>query len=316
MSKHTPKGYLAFQHLKYIPAYERFQWLNSKVVDKVLSQFLKPPTRGRKGYDKVWMFKWLIYKQITGCRYRDLESMTGVDHTTFVKFRKRLSLTLWFKNIFEILISEIIQKKKNLNLVLDSSFVQTYSKRQEQGSEYFGYKQKNGFKLHQIIDYKTRLPMLQFCTPGARADVIWGLKLIRAAPEDWSVKGILADKAYDADELVMTAKNKWKGVKVGIPVRQTSHLKVTGKPESPINRQAKEATRYLKQSFLNKRTEIERYFSRKKMIFNLGEERTRHLENFRNNCYLTSIMEILEWMSGIRVLFTKLDKIVRSCQNQ
>ncbi len=41
--------------------------------------------------------------------------------------------------------------------------------------------------------------------------------------------------------------------------------------------------------------EIERYFSRKKRVFRLGEERTRHLKNFRANCYLTSIMEILEW---------------------
>ena len=294
MSKHTPKGYLAFQHLKYIPTYARFQWLNSKVVDKVLFLFLKPSTKGRRGYDKTWMFKWLIYKQITGCRYRDLESMTGVDYTTFIKFRQRLSVQEWFRNIFNELINKLTPEIKDFNLIIDSSFVQTYSKHDEQGSEYFGYKQKNGFKLHQMIDYKTRLPVLQYATPGARADVVWGLKLIRAAPKDWNVKGVLADKAYDADELVMTARNKWKGIKVGIQVRRTSHLKVTGKPESMINREAKEATRYLKQAFLNKRTEIERYFSRKKRIFNLGEERTRHLKNFRNNCYLTSIVEILE----------------------
>src|SRR3989338_2231516 len=216
------------------------------------------------------MFKWLIYKQITGCIYRDFESMTGVDYTTFIKFRQRLSVQEWFKNIFNELINKLTSEIKDFNLIIDSSFVQTYSKRQEQGSEYFGYKQKNGFKLHQIIDYKSRLPVLQYATSGARADVVWGLKLIRAAPKGWDVKGILADKAYDADLLVMTAKNKWKGIKVGIPVRRTSHLKVTGRPESPINRQAKEATRYLKQPFLNKRTEIERYFSRKKRIFNLG----------------------------------------------
>ena len=282
---------------KIYPSLCQISMANSKIVDKVLSQFLKPTAKGRRGYDKAWMFKWLIYKQITGCRYRDLESMTGVDYTTFIKFKQRLSVQEWFKNIFNELISKLTPKIKDFNLIIDSSFVQTYSKHDEQGSEYFGYKQKNGFKLHQMIDYKTRLPVLQYTTPGARADVIWGLKLIRAAPKDWNVKGILADKGYDADELVMTAKNKWKGIKVGIQVRQTSHLKVTGKPESLINRKAKEASRYLKQSFLNKRTEIERYFSRKKRVFNLGEERTRHLKNFRNNCYLTSIMEILEWMS-------------------
>ena len=51
-------------------------------------------------------------------------------------------------------------------------------------------------------------------------------------------------------------------------------------------------------SLYKKRTEIERYYSRKKRVFNLGEERTRHLKNFRANCYLTSIMEILEWLAN------------------
>lgn len=61
------------------------------------------------------------------------------------------------------------------------------------------------------------------------------------------------------------------------------------------NRKGKEPDWYLKKRFPNKRGEIERYFSRKKRVFNLGEERTRTLKNFRANCYLTSIMEILEW---------------------
>jgi hypothetical protein len=184
--------------------------------------------------------------------------------------------------------------------------VETYSKRDEIGSEYFGYKEKNGFKLHQMIDYETRLPIIQMCTPGARADIVWGLKLIRAAPSEWRVSGILADKAYDAAELVGTVRSQWKNAKIGVPVRHTGHLKRTGIPESLINRKAKQADRYLKQVFLNKRGEIERYFSRKKRVFKLGEEKTRHLKNFQANCCLTSIMEILEWMSGIIALFTRL----------
>lgn len=43
----------------------------------------------RRGYDKVLMFRWLMYRQVMGCSYRDLESMTGIDHSTFIKFRKR-----------------------------------------------------------------------------------------------------------------------------------------------------------------------------------------------------------------------------------
>lgn len=294
---------------KPIPAYEKFQWINHPIVRNVLSKFFKTSNRGRKGYDKTLLFLWLMYKRFTGCTYRDLESITGVDYTTFIKFRQRLIKQNWFKTVFEQLSKSAIKHLANLKLILDSSFVETYSKKDEVGSEYNGYKQKNGFKLHQMLDYKSRLPLLQDSTPGARADIVWGLKLIRAAPKNWDVKGLLADKAYDADELVMTTKNKWNKAQVGIQVRQTSHLKRTGKPESIVNRKAKESTRNLKQTFLNKRTEIERYFSRIKRVFRLGEDKTRHLKNFRNNCYMVSIMVILEWMvkqTYRLALFTRL----------
>ena len=198
-------------------------------------------------------------------------------------------------------------------MILDSSFVETYSKKDEIGSEYSGYKEKNGFKLHQIIDYKTRLPLLQASTPGARADVVWGLKLIRAAPKFWDAKGLLADKAYDAEYLVEETKRKWEKIKVGIPIRQ---VRLSKKPEKLNNIQGisnnyniKAGIRSLVKEFLNKRTEIERYFSRLKRIFNLGEEKTRHLKNFRANCYMVSIMVILEWVSKnsiLQALFTRL----------
>jgi len=162
-------------------------------------------------------------------------------------------------------------------LILDSSFVETYSKKDEIGSEYSGYKEKNGFKLHQIIDYKTRLPLLQASTPGARADVVWGLKLIRAAPKFWDAKGLLADKAYDAEYLVEETKRKWEKIKVGIPIRQ---VRLSKKPEKLNNIQGisnnyniKAGIRSLVKEFLNKRTEIERYFSRLKRIFNLEVKR-------------------------------------------
>ena len=251
-----------------------------------------------------------MYRQVQGCSYRDLESMSGIDHSTFIKFRQRLIKKLWFPVIFKTLVSRIVKHQKELKLILDSSFVETYSRKDEIGSEYFGYKEKNGFKLHQIIDYKTRLPIIQQATPGARADVIWGLNLIRVAPKSWNVKALLADKGYDAEYLVMEAKQKWKKVKVGIPIRR---VRLSQKPDrlnniegQAHNYRTKAKVRTLNKKFLNLRTEIERYFSRKKRVFKLGEEKTRHLKNFRANCYLTSIMEILEWMSRLLVLFTRL----------
>ena len=300
MSKNTPEGFVAFQRLKYIPIYGRFQWLNEETTNKILEKFLKPPSKGRRGYDKAWMFKWLIYKQITSCSYRDLETMTGVDYSTFIKFRRRLIDKVWFPTIFKKLVTNIITHQKDLTLIIDSSFVETYSKHDEEGSEYFGYKKKNGFKLHQMIDFRTRLPLLQMCTPGARADIVWGSNLIRAAPKNWRVKSVLADKGYDADHFVHDIKLKWRKVKVGIPLRRLAY------PGNWLNQFLRRWPRSLNPKLLNKRTEIERYFSRKKNVFNLGEERTRHLKNFRANCYFTSIIEILEWMSQTLVLFTKL----------
>jgi len=296
-----------------IPVYARFQWLNHPLVIHTLAQFLRPPRKGRKGYDKVRMFRWLIYKQLMGCSYRDLKSMTDIDHSTFVKFRKRLGRRNLFKTIFRTLSSLIAINLDSITAVIDSSFVQTYSKHDELGSEYNGYKEKNGFKVHQIIDWKTRLPILQLATPGARSDVILAHHLIGRAPPDWKITGFLGDRAYDDWKLVTKLKQKWKKIRVGIPIRRTPHEQKTPIPEPVFhNRRSKEYDRYLKRSFLNKRTEIERYFSRKKRVFNLGEERTRHLKNFSANCDMVAIMEILEWLTTPKrwiQLFTKLKRL-------
>ena len=281
-----------------IPTYARFQWINHPLTISILSRFLKPSTRGRKGYDKVLMFRWLMYKHVMGCSYRDLESISAIDYSTFIKFRKRLMRQSWFPRVFRLLSSAIACNLDSITAILDSSFVETYSRHNEQGSEYSGFKEKNGFKLHSIIDYDTRLSLRQAVTPGARADVIWGKNLIRGAPQSWKVTGVLADKGYDSWEFVALVKRKWHSARVGVPVRRT-HAE-TMEPNDPCvrkNRRGKESDRYLKKRFLNKRGEVERYYSRKKGVFNLGEEKTRHLKNFRANCEMIAIMEILEWVS-------------------
>ena len=290
-----------------IPCYQRFQWLNSDIIAKTLAKFLKPNSKGRKGYDKIWMFKWLIYKYLMNCSYRDLESMTSIDYSTFIKFRKRLIRKLWFPRIFKQLVDVVVSKRGSLSLLIDSSFVQTYSKHDERGSEYSGFKEKTGFKLHSVIDYKTRLPLLQTTTGGARSDIILGRNLIRGAPKKWKKKVdmVAADKGYDAEDFVLQIRRKFKNAKVAIPPRLMNQKLLTPKCYKLL----KEQGRCMDKRIFNKRTEIERYFSRKKRVFNLGEERTRHLKNFRNNCYMTSVMEILEWLSKdnhLWVLFTRL----------
>jgi len=95
---------------KSIPCYARFAWLNHKRVRDILRIALTPPQVGRKGYDKATMFRWLLYKQVMRCSYRDLESMTGIDHSTFVKFRQRLVAQNWFVAMFHALSSGIENK--------------------------------------------------------------------------------------------------------------------------------------------------------------------------------------------------------------
>lgn len=274
---------------KSIPVFARFQWLNSPQVVNILAQFLKPPPRGRKGYNKVWLFRWLIYRQLMNCSYRDLESMTGIDYSTFIKFKKRLIERFLFKNIFIVLSHAVASELKNITALIDSTFVETYSKQDEEGSEYFGYKEKNGFKLHQMIDYETRLPLLQFATPGARADIVYGAHLIGAAPPWWKVRELAADKAYDAVNFVKDISRKWKGIGIAIPMRKHKEN------DTWFNIFMKMWERSRNRKIYKKRSGIERFFSRSKGVFHLGEERTRGLKSFEANAYLVSIAQILEY---------------------
>ena len=276
-----------------VPTYQRFEWINHAKVRRILERFLRPPKRGRKGYDKVTMFLWLMYKQVMGCSYRDLESITGIDYSTFIKFRKRLMQRRWFSSVFNRLAHLLTPHLKQVAALLDSSFVETYSHRDEDGSGYSGYKEKNGFKLHSLIDFTTRLPLVQRTSPGNEADITHGKRLLDRAPPALSVRGFAADKGYDSEYFVMDIKHKWRRAGVAIPVRR---MRQSGDPQPNLD--AKHKDRSYDRSLYKKRTEIERYFSRKKRVFRLGEEKTRHLENFRANCYLTSIMEILEWLTN------------------
>lgn len=108
----------------------------------------------------------------------------------------------------------------------------------------------------------------------------------------------MADKGYDGSDFVNRVFHRWKGIKIVIPLRRTNQGKVAKRRESELNRILKGAERDLNPDLFKKRTEIERYFSRIKRVFGLGEERTRGLINFRANCYLVSIARILEWLAS------------------
>ena len=200
-----------------------------------------------------------------------------------------MELCNWFVRLFGRLAERIVHSRNTLDLLLDSSFVETYSTHDEQGSGYSGYKEKNGFKLHQIIDFATRLPLFQDVSSGNVADITGGRALVARAPPNLPVRSFAADKGYDSEYFVHDIKEKWSA-EVAIPQRHHQH------DGNALNRQLRGARRTHNPEIYKRRTEIERYFSRKKGVFNLGEERTRHLTNFRTNCFFTSCMEILEWL--------------------
>lgn len=284
---------------KHIPVFARWQWLNSAQIVELLERVAPtPPVRGRKGYPRSVLIRWLLYKQAMNCTYRDLESMSGIDYSTFIKFRARLRASHWFEKLCQALSEAAVSERKALELIMDSSFVPTYSGHAENGSAFHGLYEQHGFKVHQIIDFATRLPVFQAVSPGSLHDVRAAKQIIPLLPKHWPVKYFLADKGYDSEQFVKQIMKQWKGAWASIPLRRTCQAaRQCQRQETIMNRLLKAAGRSLHPKIYHKRTTIERYFSRKKNIFHLGLERTRHLKNFMTNCFTTALMEILEWVS-------------------
>lgn len=280
-----------------IPTWARFQWINDPNIVKILLSALPYAGTGRRGYGRALLFRWMLYKQCHRCTYRDVESMSGIDYTTLIKFRAVMKQNNRLEYIFQTIVS-VITDKESLTLITDSSFVEQYARKKEAGAEYSGFKEKTGFKVHQIIDWRTRLPVAKIVTGGARSDIVLAKALVKELPDTWNVTAFLADKGYDGNELVQQLKHKWSNVAVGIPVRRTCQKTLGSKrQETQKNKEAKRNNRTLTPSLYNKRTEIERYFSRKKYVFNLGQEHTRGIENFNYNCALTDVAAQLEFLS-------------------
>ena len=213
------------------------------------------------------MFLWLMYKKVMCCSYRDLESITGIDYSTFIKFRKRLMEKEWFVSVFERFSTRLMAHFRKVLLLADSSFVETFSKHEEDGSAYSGYKEKEGFKFHALLDFYSRLPLGAHVTDGAVHDTPAGEVLIRGAPRTLPVTGFAADKGYDSESFVCEIHRKWKKAKIGIPMRRMMH------DGNDRNRKERGAYRTRDPALYRKRTEIERYFSRKKHVFRLGPNR-------------------------------------------
>ncbi len=252
---------------------------------------------GRKGYDKEMLFSWLLVKKVTNWDYRTIASMAGVSHPTLI----RANDLFLKKHLYEKVIASLIRQAYRKGLIkgkyaaMDSSFVHTFSKRGEEGSEGWNeFKEAFGFKLHLLIDAETKFPIAVCITNGVASDMTLAIPLLKKAKPLLKHCGyVLADKGYDWGDLVnWIVKNL--SAKAGIPIKKQKRGKNYSWEGSWRNFQQKAKGRSIKKSIYNKRTSIERAFSVLKRTYHLGKEETRGILNFAKNVYLALICYMLK----------------------
>ena len=252
---------------------------------------------GRPSIDREMLFMWLLIKKVTNWDYRTIASMAGVSHPTLI----RANELFLRKHIYELVMKDFVKKALRKGLIqgkyvaMDSSFVHTFSKHGEEGSEGWNeFKEGYGFKLHLLVDCETKFPIAICLTNGLAADSTLAIPLLkRAKPYLKRCGYVLADKGYDWSDLVNWISQKLHA-KAGIPIKKINRGKNYSWEAATRNFQLKAKGRTLKKSIYNKRSAVESVFSVLKRTYHLGHEETRGLLNFAKNAYLTLICYILK----------------------
>ena len=252
---------------------------------------------GRPGYDKEVLFFWLLMKKVTNWSYETVASMAGVSHPTLIR-ANRLFLE---KGIYQKVFVDLIKRAYREGLIkgkyvaMDSSFVRTFSGKEELGSEgWNGFKEAFGFKLHLLIDCETKFPLALCITNGNAADNTLAIPLLKKARVWLKNAGyVVADKGYDDSDIVDWIVKALKA-KAGIPIKKVNRGKNYTWEGSWRNFQEKAKGRSLKKSIYNRRTSIERVFSVLKRVYYLGKEESRGILNFAKQVYLSLICYILK----------------------
>lgn len=247
---------------------------------------------GRPGYGKKLLFFLLLMKKVTNWSYRDVASMGDISHSTLV----RANSYFLKKHIYEQFFVDLVKKAYKKGLIhgtyvaMDSSFVKTFSRKQELGSEgWNGFKDAFGFKLHLLIDCETKFPIALCITNGNASDNTLAIPLLKQAKKWLKQAGyVVADKGYD-DAKIVDWIVKTLSSKAGIPIRKTNRGKNYSWIGAWRNFQLKAKGRSIKKSIYNRRTAIERVFSVLKRVYHLGHEETRGITSFFKNVYLTLI---------------------------
>lgn len=262
---------------------------------------------GRIGYPKDLIFKWLLVKKVTNWDYRTIEDLAKISHQTFIRRNQQFERRNIYQKFFQHLVKQAVTAGliNGEKVAMDSSFVETYSGKEEKGSFGFnGYKKAFGFKLHCLIDVKTKFPVAVIITNGLINDCPIAIPLLKKAKRYLKKKGyVLADKGYDDTSIVAWIMNFLKR-KSGIPMRKKSRL-AKGKPNrygNLLNWRLKAVGRTFKKSIYKFRSEIERFFSIIKRKYFLGKELTRGIGAFTRNAYLSLVSYCLNkfYLVGMR----------------
>lgn len=253
---------------------------------------------GKPPIDRETLFGWLLVKKVTNWSYRDIADMAGVSHPTLIRANNEFLKKGIYEKVFVSLVENAYKKGliPGKLVAMDSSFVKTFSNKQEQGSEgYNGHKKAYGFKLHLLVDCQTKFPIALCLTNGLAADCTLAIPLLKKAKRFLKKQGyVLADKGYD-DQNIVNWIVKMLSRKAGIPIRKMpSKGKNYSWEASFKNFQLKAKGRSLKKTIYNFRTEVERVFANLKGRFYLGKEQTRGFFNFVKNCFLTLICYTLK----------------------
>lgn len=252
---------------------------------------------GRPGYEKEFLFMLLLMKKVSNWSFRTIAEIANISHSTLVRANVYFLEKRAYEQFFLHLVKRAHKQRliKGVYVAMDSSFVKTFSKKEELGSAgWNGFKEAYGFKLHLLIDCETKFPIALTITNGLASDNTLAIPLLKRAKSFLTKCGyVLADKGYDDGEIVDFIVKAFSA-KAGIPIRKHNRGKNYSWKGATRNFQLKAEGRSLKKSIYNRRTAVERVFSVLKRVFHLGHEETRGIVNFFKNAYLTLICYMLK----------------------
>lgn len=262
---------------------------------------------GRPGISKEVLFFWLLVKKTTCWDYRTIASMAGVSHPTLIRANNYFILKGIYQKVFVSLVKLAWRNGliKGKYVAMDSSFVKTFSKKEELGSEGFnGHKKAYGFKLHLLIDAQSQIPIALIIGNGLVNDGTLAVPLLKKA-RPWlkQVGYVLADKGYDDTDIVNWIVKELKA-KAGIPIRHKSKL-AKGKKNrygNLANWKLKATGRTFKKSIYHKRSSVERAFSILKRTYHLGKEELKGILNFGKQVYLSLISYMLKKLEVVGIV--------------